>query len=60
MLMHDTLLQLHVTCVWGDIPIGLGTRGRTFKPSNEAFQVVGECTNDLHHVHNFGITISIS
>ena len=37
----------HVTCVWGDIRIGLGTRVRTFKPSSEAFQVVGECTNHL-------------
>ena len=29
----STLLHPHVTCVWSDIPIGLGTRVRTFKPS---------------------------
>ena len=56
----STFLHPHVTCVWGDIPIGLGTRFRTFKPSSEAFQAVGECTNHLHHVHHSGITISIS
>ena len=54
----STLLHLHVTCVWGDIPIGFGTRVRTFKLSSEAFQAVGECTNHLHHVHHFEITIS--
>ena len=53
------LLHPHVTCVWGDFLIGSGTRVRTFKPSTEAFQVVGECTNHLHHVHHSEITISI-
>ena len=56
----STLHHPHVTCVWGDILIGLGMRVRTFKPSSEAFQTVGECTNHLHHVHHSGITISIS
>ena len=56
----STILHPHVTCIWGDIPIGLGTRVRTFKPSKEAFQAVGECTNHLHHVYHSGITISIS
>ena len=56
----STLHHPHVTCVWGDILIGLGTRVMTFKPSSEAFQAVGECTNHLHHVHHSGITISIS
>ena len=56
----STLLHPHVTCVWGDILVGLGTRVRTFKPSSVAFQAVGKCTNHLHHVHHFGITISFS
>ena len=30
----------------------LGTGVRAFKPSCEAFQAVGECTNHLHHVHH--------
>ena len=56
----STLFHPHVTCVWGDFLIGLGTRVRVFKPSCEAFQAVGECTNHLHHVHHSEITISIS
>ena len=56
----STLFHPHVTCVWGDIHIGLGTRVRAFKLSCEAFQAVGECTNHLHHVHHSGITISTS
>ena len=56
----STFHHPHVMCVWGDILIGLGTRVRTFKPSSEAFQTVGECINHLHHVHHSGITISIS
>ena len=56
----STLLHPHIMCIWGDIPIGLGMRVRTFKPSSETFQAVGECTNHLHHVHHYGITISIS
>ena len=56
----STFLHPHVTCIWGDIPIGLGMRVRTFKPSSETFQAIGECTNHLHHVDHFGITISIS
>ena len=55
----STLLHPHVTYVSGDIPVGLGTRVRTFKPSSEAFQAIGESTNHFHHVHHFGITISI-
>ena len=56
----STLFHSHVTCVWGDILIGLGMGVRAFKPSCEAFQAVGECTNHLHHVHHSGITISTS
>ena len=56
----NTFLHPYVMCVWGDIPVGLGTGVRTFKPSSKAFQTVGECTNHLHHVHHSGITISIS
>ena len=56
----STLFQPHVTCIWGDIPIGLGTRVGTFKPSSEAFQAVGERTNHLHHIYHSGVTISIS
>ena len=53
----STLLHLHVMCVWGDIPIGLGT---SFKPSVEIYQTCGECINHLHHIHHSGITISAS
>ena len=42
---------------WGDIPIRLGTRVRTFKPPSEAFQASGECTDHLYHVHHNRITI---
>ena len=56
----STLFHPHVTCIWGDFLIGLGMRVKAFKPSCEAFQAVGECTNYLHHVHHSRITISIS
>ena len=56
----STLFHPHVTCVWGDILIRLGTGVRAFKPSCEAFQIVGECPNHLHHVHHSGITTSTS
>ena len=56
----STLFHPHVTCVWGDFFIGLGTRVRAFKPSCEALQAVGESTNHLHHVHHSGITTLIS
>ena len=59
-LCMSTLFHPHVTCVWGDILIGLGTRVRAFKPSCEAFQIVGECPNHLHHVYHSGITTSTS
>ena len=51
----STLFHPHVTCVWGDILIGLGTGVWAFKPSCEAFQIVGECPNHLHHVYHSGI-----
>ena len=54
----STLLQPHVTCVWGDILIGLGMSVMAFKPSGETFQAGGECTNHFHHIHHFRITIS--
>ena len=50
----------HGMCVWGDIPIGLGTSVVSFKPSGEACQTSGECINHLHHVHHTGITILTS
>ena len=56
----STLFHLHVTYVWGDILIGLGTGVRAFKPSCEAFQTVGECPNYLHHVYHSEITTSTS
>ena len=56
----STIFYPHVTCVRGDFLIGLGMGVRAFKPSCEAFQAVGECTNHLHHVHHSKITISIS
>ena len=55
----NTLFHPHVTCVWGDFLIGLGTGVRAFKPSCKAFQAVSECTNHLHHVPHSKITISI-
>ena len=51
----STLLHPHDTCVWGDIPWGLGTIIMTFKPSGEAFQTGGECINHPHHIPHFGI-----
>ena len=60
MLMNEYPLHPHVTCIWDDILIGLGTSIRTFKPSSEAFQASGECIDHLHHVHHTGITISTS
>ena len=56
----STPFHPHVTCVWGDILIGLGAGVRAFKPSCEAFQTIGECANHIHHVHHSGITISTS
>ena len=56
----STLLQPHVTCVLGDIPIGLGTSVATFKPSVEDCQTCGECVDHLHHIHHSGIAISTS
>ena len=56
----STLLHPHITCVWGDIPIRLGTSVVTFKPSIEVCQTGGECINYLHHIHHSGITISTS
>ena len=56
----STLLHPHVTCVWGDIPIGLGMSVVAFKPSREACQTGGECIDHFHHIHHFEITISTS
>ena len=53
----STPLHPHVMCIWGDILIGLGTSVKAFKPSGEAFQGGGECTNHFHHIHHSGITI---
>ena len=53
----STLLHPHVICVWGDIPIGLGTSVVAFKPSVEACQTGGKCINHLHHIHHSRITI---
>ena len=54
----STLLHPHITCVWGDIPIGLGTSVVTFKPSVEVCQIGGECINHLHYIHHPGVSIS--
>ena len=48
----STLLHSHITCVWGDIPIGLGTSVVTFKRSVEVCQISGECINHFHHIHH--------
>ena len=58
MLMHEYPFSPTHHLLLGDILIGLGTGVRAFKPSCEAFQAIGECTNYLHHVHHSGITIS--
>ena len=59
-LMHEYLSSPTRTCIWGDIPIGLGTSVVTVKPYAEACQTSGECINHLHHVHYSRITISTS
>ena len=41
MLMHEYPSSPIYHVRLGDIPIGLGTRVKTFKPSSEAFQAVG-------------------
>ena len=53
-------LQPHVTCVWGDIPIGLGTWIVTFKPAIEVCQTCGECLNHVHYIHHIRISILTS
>ena len=42
-----TLLHSHDTCIWGDIPRGLGTIVVTFKPFGETCQTGGECIDHL-------------
>ena len=54
----STVFHPYVTCIWGDIPIGLGMRVMTFKPSVEVCQTCGEYINHLHYIHHSGITIS--
>ena len=56
----STLIHPHVTCIWSDIPIELGTSVVAFKPMVEACQTGGECINHLHHIHHSVITISTS
>ena len=56
----STLLHPHITCVWGDFPIGLGTSVVTFKPFIEVCQTGGECINHLYHIHHSGVSISAS
>ena len=56
----STHLHPHVTSVWGDIPIGLGTSVVAFKPSVEVCQIGYECINHLHHIHHSRITILTS
>ena len=47
----STLLHSHVMCVWGDIPIRLGTGVVTFKPFEEACHF-------SHKPHHFQAKIS--
>ena len=56
----STPLHPHVTCIWGDIPIGLGTWIVTFKPAVEVCQTCSECLNHFHYVHHTGLSILIS
>ena len=53
-------LHPHITCIWGDIPIGLGMWIVTFKPAIEVRQTCGECLNHLHYVHLTRISILTS
>ena len=56
----STSLHSHITCVWGDIPIGLGTWIVTLKPAVEVCQTCSECLNHFHYVHHTGLSILIS
>ena len=56
----STPLHPHVTCVWGDIPIGLDTWIVTFKPAVEVCQTCSECLNNFHYVHHTRLSILIS
>ena len=53
-----TLLHPHDTCVWGDIPRGLGIRVVAFKPLGEACQTRSDGINHLHHIPQTGINFS--
>ena len=56
----STLLHPHITCIWGDIPIGLGMSVVAFKLSIETCHTDGECINHFHRIHHSRITISTS
>ena len=56
----STLLHPYITCIWGDIPIGLGMSVVAFKLSIETCHTDGECINHFHHIHHSRITISTS
>ena len=56
----STPFHPHETCVWDDIPKGLGTSVVAFKSFVKACQTSGECISHFHHIHHSGITISTS
>ena len=51
-LCTSTPLHPHGTCVWGDIPKGLGIIVLAFKPFVEACQAGGKYINHLHYISN--------
>ena len=56
-LCTGTLLHPHDTCVWGDIPRGLGTRAVILKPLTEACQTRSDGINYLYHITKTGISL---
>ena len=53
-----TLLHPHDTCIWGDIPRGLGTRAMILKPLAKACQTRSDGIYYLHHITKTGIRFS--
>ena len=53
-----TLFLSHDTCVWSDIPRGLGTRAVILKPLTEACQARSDGIYYLYHIAKTGIGFS--
>ena len=56
----STPLHPGVTCVWGNIPIGLGMWIVASKLAIEVCQTCGECLNHIHYIHHIRISILTS